>query len=144
MSSYPYDFGTWESFSVLLEDAKSYEAVVGQGEAIDRKHRKDVKELVWTTQWRMVIGGYTVPVANLPYTMASDGANLMAEQGYPFAAPYYDRHDGRVFSLRSRQCEVDIDVGHIAKKVGAALGVSGGGHKHAAGFTAPIGWEGEI
>jgi len=108
-----------------------------------RKHLKDVKELVRVTQRRMVIGGYTVPVANLPYTMASDGATMMADEGYPFAAAYFDRADCRVFFLRSRQVEVAIDVGTIAMDVGVGLGFGGGGRKHAADFQAPLGWEGE-
>ena len=65
----------------------------------------------------------------------------LAERIYPFAAAYFDRPDCRVFSLRSRRVEVAIDVGAIAKEVGARLGFSGGGH--AAGFRAPVGWEGE-
>jgi nanoRNase/pAp phosphatase (c-di-AMP/oligoRNAs hydrolase) len=40
----------------------------------------------------------------------------------------------RIFSLRSVG---DFDVSAIAKIYG------GGGHKNAAGFTVPIGWEGE-
>jgi uncharacterized protein len=55
--------------------------------------------------------------------------------------PCFDHADGhRVFSLRSRD---GFDVGVLAKKVGAALGFSGGGHAAAAGFRAPLGWEGE-
>jgi nanoRNase/pAp phosphatase (c-di-AMP/oligoRNAs hydrolase) len=59
----------------------------------------------------------------------------------PFAAAYFDHADGhRVFSLRSRG---DFDVGALARQVGVSLGFSGGGHKAAAGFRAPLGWEGE-
>ena len=64
--------------------------------------------------------------------MASEGANQLA-QNAPFAAAYYDRADGRVFSLRS----VGIDVSEIAARYG------GGGHHHAAGFQAEHGWEGD-
>jgi nanoRNase/pAp phosphatase (c-di-AMP/oligoRNAs hydrolase) len=72
-----------------------------------------------------------VPVVNLPYMMASEAANRLAE-GEPFAAAYFDRADARVFSLRSRG-----DVSAIAKAYG------GGGHRNAAGFQGPIGWEGD-
>jgi uncharacterized protein len=141
--SHEYDFQIWDGLALQLEDPETYALAIAEGLAIDRKHLKDVKELVRETQRRMAIGGYTVPVANLPYTMASDGAHMMADEGYPFAAAYFDRPDCRVFSLRSRRVEVAIDVGAIAKDVGARLGFSGGGHKHAAGFRAPLGWEGE-
>ena len=64
----------------------------------------------------MVIGGHRVPVANLPYTMASDAAGAMAEDA-PFAACYFDRADARVFSLRSRG-EDGLDVSEIAARYG--------------------------
>lgn len=92
-------------------------------------------ELVRVMRRRMVIGGHDVPVANLPYTLASDAAGMMAE-GEPFAACYFDRADGqRVFSLRSR--EGGVNVAEIAKAY------SGGGHAAAAGFQVPLGWEGD-
>ena len=88
----------------------------------------------------MVIGGQLVPVANLPYTLTSDAGHLMCVEPHegslaPFAACYWDPPDGRVFSLRS--AEGGYDVSEIAKAYG------GGGHKNAAGFTMPIGWEGD-
>jgi hypothetical protein len=72
-----------------------------EGEAINRKHMKDVLEILGVTTTEMVIGGVKVKVANLPYTMASDGAGKLAED-QPFGACYFDRKDCRVFSLRSR------------------------------------------
>ena len=140
--SHDYDFQIWDGLALQLEDPDTYALAIAEGTAIDRKHLKDVKELVRETQRRMVIGGYMVPVANLPHTMASDGAGMMAD-GYTFAAAYFDRADCRVFSLRSPRGGVGVDVGALAKHVGARLGFSGGGHKHAAGFRAPLGWEGE-
>jgi nanoRNase/pAp phosphatase (c-di-AMP/oligoRNAs hydrolase) len=81
----------------------------------------------------MTIGGYDVPVANLPYMFASDAGNIMSE-GEFFAASYFDTPDGRKFSLRSK--DTGMDVSEIAKRFG------GGGHARAAGFMMPIGWEG--
>lgn len=75
-----------------------------------------------------VIGGYAVPVANLPYTMASDAGHKLAESA-PFGACYWDTPEGRVFSLRSQG---EFDVSEIAKQYG------GGGHKNAAGFRVPF------
>lgn len=117
--SHAYTFENWD----MLASA-DIAALATEGAAIERKHHKDIAELLPVTKQRMVIGGYDVPVANLPYTMASDAAGQMAE-GELFAACYYDTPDGRVFSLRSRG---DFDVSAIAKQYG------GGGHKNAAGF----------
>lgn len=128
--SYPYDFDIWE----MLMDGDVGD-LIGQGAAIERKHHKDIAELVGATCRRMVIGGHDVPVANLPYTMSSDAGHLMAS-GQPFAACYIDTPGGRTFSLRST--DEGVDVSEIAKCYG------GGGHRNASGFKMPIGWEGDI
>lgn len=127
--SFPYDFDVWDA--LFLADPSS---LAGEGAAIERKHHKDIAELVAGTRRRMVIGGHDVPVANLPYTMSSDAGHLMA-QGEPFAACYVDTPRGRTFSLRST--DAGVDVSEIAKAFG------GGGHRNAAGFMKEIGWEGE-
>lgn len=118
--SYPYDFAVWDDLM-----RASTEQLAMDGAAIERKHHKDVAELVSVTQRRMVIGGHDVPVANLPYTMSSDAGHLMAA-GEPFAACYWDTAENRVFSLRST--DAGLDVSEIAKQYG------GGGHRNAAGF----------
>jgi uncharacterized protein len=101
-----------------------------EGAAILRKHDLDVAKGISLTQRTMVIGGYTVPVANLPYSMASDAAGSMAKAA-PFAACYFDGPQWRHFSLRSRGDD-GVDVSEIAKMYG------GGGHRSAAGFKIPI------
>lgn len=121
--SYPYEFDVWD---LLMETPM--EALRAQGVAIERKHHKDVAELVKVAKRQMVIGHYDVPVASLPYTLASDAGHLMAT-GQPFAACYYDKDGGRVFSLRST--DQGVDVSEVAKLYG------GGGHARAAGFTVP-------
>jgi len=138
--SFPYDFKVWSNLADELEDDESWRGVFEQGVALERKHQKDVGELLKETMRFMVIGGHPVPVANLPYTMASDGAGALAE-AHTFGASYFDASNGdRVFSLRSRG---DFDVGTLAQEMGRRLGTTGGGHKNAAGFRAPRGWEGE-
>lgn len=119
--SYPYDFAIWDR---LMASDPAVLAV--EGEAIERKHFKDIAELLGVVQRRMVIGGVNVPVANLPYTLVSDAAHKMA-QGEPFAGCYWDTPKGRVFGLRSS--DNGMDVSEIAKRYG------GGGHRNAAGFT---------
>lgn len=121
--SYPYDFGVWDALM-----SADVETLRGEGAAIERKHHKDIAELVKVTKRRMVIGGFDVPVANLPYTLSSDAGHLMA-QGEPFAACYWDTPDGRVFSLRSSDAGQDVSA--------VAKGYGGGGHRNAAGFQVP-------
>lgn len=122
--SYPYDFDVWDALmQAPIKDA------IAAGTAIERKHHKDVAELVAGSKRRLLIGGHDVPVANLPYIHSSDAGHLMA-QGEPFAACYQDTTEHRYFSLRSS--DVGLDVSEIAKHYG------GGGHRNAAGFKVPF------
>ena len=121
--SMEYSFEKWDR--LMAADAHDLVALTAQGAAIERKHRKDVRELVKTCQRTMTIAGHTVPAASLPFTMASDAGELMAH-GQPFAAVYWDTADHRQFSLRSNLA--GLDVAHLAESFG------GGGHEHAAGF----------
>lgn len=118
--SHPYDFEVWDKLM-----ARPVDELIDEGRAIERKHLKDIDELVQVVTRRMVIGGHNVPVANLPYTLTSDAGHKLAK-GEPFAGCYWDTPDGRVFSLRSQ--DDGIDVSEIAKQYG------GGGHAHASGF----------
>ena len=122
--SYPYDFEVWDR---LMSD--DLQMLAMEGDAIERKLHKDVAELTQVVTRKMTIGGHVVPMANLPYTLASDAGHLLAE-GFPFAGCYWDTPDGRVFSLRSR--DDGADVSEIAKQYG------GGGHKNASGFRVPF------
>lgn len=118
--SHPYDFDVWDKLM-----ARPVEELISEGRAIERKHFKDIDELVKVVTRRMIIGGHNVPVANLPYTLTSDAGHKLAK-GEPFAACYWDTPEGRVFSLRSQ--DDGLDVSEIAKQYG------GGGHAHASGF----------
>jgi oligoribonuclease NrnB/cAMP/cGMP phosphodiesterase (DHH superfamily) len=122
--SYPYEFDVWDQ--LITRDIATLQS---EGMAIDRKFQKDMLELLKGMTRRMVIGGISVPVANLPYTFSSEAGHLMA-QGEPFAACYWDTPNGRVFSLRSS--DVGQDVSAVAKLYG------GGGHRNAAGFSVPF------
>lgn len=124
--SYSYDFDVWDSLM-----RTNLNELFMEGEAIERKHFKDIKELVAVCQRRMVIGGYSVPVASLPYTLTSDAGHQMASDGEVFAACYWDTESGRVFSLRSADHDKALDVSVIAQQYG------GGGHAKAAGFRVP-------
>lgn len=128
--SHEYDFETWDKLmkatvTELLDMRIS-------GAAILRKMDKDIKELLNVCQRTMVIAGWTVPVASLPYVYSSDAGHIMARDfmaGAQFAACYWDTSDSRVFSLRS--CDNGMDVSFIAIQYG------GGGHRNAAGFSVP-------
>jgi oligoribonuclease NrnB/cAMP/cGMP phosphodiesterase (DHH superfamily) len=121
--SYPYDFKVWDE---LME--RPIDDLIAEGKAIERKHFKDIHELAGVVTRRMEIGGYNVPVANLPYTLTSDAGHLLAK-GEPFAGCYWDTPTGRVFSLRST--DEGLDVSEVAKRYG------GGGHRNASGFRVP-------
>ena len=136
--SYPYDFEVWDDLMALSQADNDRQHMIDEGAAIERKHHKDVAELVATCKRSMVIGGQEVWAANLPYTLTSDAGHLMCNIPYegtndlpPFAACYWDTPDGRVFSLRSSDSGADVSA--IAKQYG------GGGHRNASGFRLPHG-----
>lgn len=146
--AHEYNFKNWNYLNAKMADHMGVQDAADMGGAIELKHHKDVAELVAKLRREMIIGGHWVPVANMPYTLTSDAGHLMCKpyaspnlQGEiitpPFAACYWDTPDGRVFSLRSDDKQGGADVSEIAKSYG------GGGHKNAAGFTMPIGWEGD-
>lgn len=125
--SYPYDFKIWDGLMAANTDT-----LFTEGHAIERKHFKDIAELVKVCRREMTIGGIVVPVASLPYTLTSDAGHLMAtEHASKIGACYWDTPQGRVFSLRST--DDGPDVSEIAKQYG------GGGHAHASGFRVPYG-----
>lgn len=130
--SQEFSMVTWDSCRFALHE--NLDQVVGQGNAILRQHDRNVASLIRTTAREMLIGGQRVPVANCPHFMASDVGHAMAK-GKPFSATYFDRDGSRVFSLRSHADGADVS------EIAASYG--GGGHKHAAGFKMPLGWEGD-
>lgn len=124
--SHEYTFEQWDK--LMSADQVELLKMTAAGAAIERKHHKDVAELVKVCQRRMVIGGHDVPVAGLPYTMGSDAGHVMA-QGEKFSGYYWDTASHRCFGLRSTPD--GMDVAEIAQQYG------GGGHKHASGFRVP-------
>jgi len=133
LSSYAYDFGLWDR--LMMSSEAEFANLKRDGEAIERKLQKDIRELIATGVRRMTIGGYDVPVLNAPSTYVSDAGHILS-RGEAFAACYWDHAGGRSFSLRSG--DEGVDVSEVAKIYG------GGGHIKAAGFTVAMGWEGEV
>ncbi|MBR9764727.1 MAG: phosphohydrolase [Rhodobacteraceae bacterium] len=134
IASHEMTWSTWDDLDARLQADTDIGRVAAEGEAILRAHDKMVRQVMDVSQRRIIIGGYDVPVAAAPYALASDTAGAMAV-GEPFAATYVDGPKGRAFSLRSRAG--GLDVSEIAASYG------GGGHRSAAGFLMPPGWEGE-
>ena len=124
--AHEYTFDVWDK--LMAADQVELLKMTAAGAAIERKHHKDVAELVAVCKRRMLIGGHDVPAASLPYTLTSDAGHLMA-QGEPFAACYWDTNEHRCFSLRAT--DAGLDVSEIAAQYG------GGGHAKAAGFKVP-------
>lgn len=123
-----------ESFSDPLSTFAA--ELVGRGTELLRAQQRQVDMVMATNLRHLIIGGKRVPVCNAPFFMASDlGHALVSKLNPPFAATYHDTLDKRIFSLRSH--DDGDDVSAVAKKYG------GGGHRNAAGFSVPLGWEGE-
>jgi len=130
--AHDYRFEVWDGLRDDFEN--KFSNVMTGGSFILKKQRKDIQELLKASTRYGVIGGVEVLIANLPYTMSSEGASILAI-GTPFGACYFDKKDHRMWSLRS--AEDGADVSAIAAQYG------GGGHKHAAGFQSALDWCGD-
>lgn len=126
--SYEYTFENWDVL-MGMEGTTAQTVLLVQGESIERKHHKDVAELNKACAFRMDIGGYNVPVVNVPYTYGSDAANKLC-QDEPFAAYFYFKPNGVEFGLRSSEKGLDVSA--------IAVLYSGGGHRNASGFRVPF------
>ena len=73
--SHPFDFDCWDRLAEEIE--RDPAAIRAEGAAIERKHHKDIAELLGVTTRPMTIGGYRVPIANMPYTLASTAATRL-------------------------------------------------------------------
>lgn len=119
---YPLDFEIWDGLMEAVETLRT------EGKIILRYNDQRLAELKPQAR-RAMIGGHNVPVINAPAYLASDLAHQLA-QGEAFAAVYFDAPDGRHISLRSTPGGLDVSL--VAESYG------GGGHRHAAGFRAPL------
>lgn len=123
--SMEYSFENWEYVDQLFNTQTGYMQFLAEGRAIERKHMKDVHELIRVGAYRTNVAGFDVPILNCAYFHSSDAGHLMSI-GEPFAVCYSDTELTRNFSLRSAEDGQDVSV--IAAHFG------GGGHKHASGF----------
>lgn len=132
LRSYPLAFETLDKYS-LMTYQQIYMEMFSPGEAILRREKQIIdSHLRFASE--MEIAGHKVLCTNAT-VLTSEIAGALAK-GRPFGACYFDSKEGkRIWSLRSTA--EGIDVSEVAKKFG------GGGHKHAAGFSAPIKVEGD-
>lgn len=122
--SFDYTWENWSDCAAQLRHINGIRGAVAQGEAINRKHDKDIRELLAVNTFEAMIGGHLVLVANMPYTMASDAAHILAE-GRAFGGTFYIEADGRYkWSLRSRPDGADVS------QTARSLDDDGGGHRH--------------
>lgn len=122
LRTYPMTFETWS------EIAGNTGKLIEEGRIVLKAHSANIDKFTADAYFDDV-GGFRVPVVNVPYHYASDTAHALLAKypDAPFTACWFKRGDGQVqWSLRSE--DTREDVSEIAKKFG------GGGHRNAAGF----------
>lgn len=124
-----YEFANWD-FA-----AENIGHIYDDGKAIERKHFKDIEELMPKTRTIIELldgdNSFMLHAYNLPYTLSSDVGNIAAKRDdHPFGCCYWIDGDSVVFSLRS--IDTKADVSKIAKFY------EGGGHRNAAGFKVTL------
>lgn len=128
LHSYPLDFAAWDVLATYDPLAK----LAVEGQAIVRRDQQILNDHVQVAYETSLLG-YKVLCVNAS-TLFSDIAGELAK-GRPFGVCWFERGDGkRQYSLRSDA--TGVDVSQVAKQYG------GGGHTHAAGFTAD--WQVEV
>ena len=123
LATVPKTFKDWGAANVMLCNSLGFVDFAGKAllRAQDQVKAAKRARLVWAAD------GSEVPCVNASDVDLSELLNRLA-QDKPFAIGWWQREDGMfVYSLRSVG---DYDVSAYAKRFG------GGGHKHAAGFTA--------
>jgi hypothetical protein len=123
IAAYPYDFHAWDRFD--------QDQLIQEGTAILRYERELVGKIA-AHAVLVTFHGHRVPAVQSGILTSQVGEQLSA--GYPFCIIWHDRNGRRYCSFRSR--EYGVDVGSLAASLG------GGGHKHAAGFSVPLGPDG--
>lgn len=123
----PVTFEAWDA--IVRAERDGIEQLAQNGRAIRMYLDMQIATLSRRPPRRNVFG-HDVPCVNAPGFLASDLGNALA-QGEPFAVTWFATGDKVVASLRSTPD--GLDVSELAALAG------GGGHPHAAGFTAPLG-----
>jgi uncharacterized protein len=123
LRSYPQDFLVWDR---LVDQGAP--VLISEGTSILRYYRLRVREFLQCA-YVAKLGGCLCWISNTPHFAASDVAGELSKREFQFGATYTESGNGRwQYSLRSNG---QFDVSELARQFG------GGGHKGAAGFTAP-------
>lgn len=125
--SEPINFEVWDQ---LMNNA-NFTGIVESGQALLRKHDKDVLTFLELTETLLYIECpyfKNIPCCNVLPNLASDVGHhlLQRHTDAPFSATFYYKKGEWNFSLRSEDSREDVSK--IAKQFG------GGGHRNAAGF----------
>lgn len=132
IASQPFTAEAWDA---MLHDTSLAEAIE-RGQAVRRYIERYIGLMLETNQrvvaYRDLAGAvHQIPVLNIPFPNGSEVLNVAAK-GRHFAVGWYQHRLGHyVYMLRSDRAGSDTDVSRIAQAHG------GGGHRNAAGFTAP-------
>lgn len=132
LATYDFDLNRWDVYGA--DKPEELRDLIDDGAVILRYQAREVAKHVERARpaslWVSADLAHIVPVVNAT-TLISEIGNELART-YPFAVMWFQREDGRfVYSLRSAAENPEhADVSEIAKAL------VGGGHKHAAGFTA--------
>jgi uncharacterized protein len=121
-----------DQFAQALDDDEGFQAIVAEGQAMQRYADSLVKEQAARVAWGM-IGDYFVPVVNATTLFSEVGDYLCTYfKSAAFCAYYFLRSDGKKqWGLRGRN---GVDLSVVAKQYG------GGGHTNAAGFVTEEAW----
>lgn len=121
LRSFPREIANFDQWCAV----NSFRDQVCDGIAILRNRNRELEFILPMVTRTMLIGEHSVPVSNLPPTMAAEAGKRLAV-GHPFAAIYSDGPTHREFRLFA--APGGIDVSRIARRYG------GHGNPHQAEF----------
>jgi len=123
--NYDMTLEEWSNLAYMIETEHLYCHNIG--EVLYNNKMKQINKIISASARIIKFDDMYVPIANIPYTMASEAGHIMCANNL-MSITYYDRNDGkRIYSLRSPD-NTDFNVANIAERYG------GGGHVKSAGF----------
>lgn len=127
--SHEFDFENWLKLLEATELDHWHARFIGEGKAIDRYAKQQVKANVSYSS-KCLIAGHEGKIVNCSAVFSSEVGHEITKETGTYGATYCIMKDGNVVvSLRSVG---EYKVNEIAKLFG------GGGHDNAAGFTVPL------
>jgi hypothetical protein len=124
-----FDFKTWSLLAKELDNPRMRTVNIKKGALLELHYRSLYKKLLPNAEL-VTFAGHKIYALNCPYYFADDLGHELAVKTHSFSI-LWSEAGGRIrCSLRS---EGKTDVSKIAKHYG------GGGHKHSAAFSFPVG-----